>query len=169
MFTSPALVSLPLSLLTLFHFSKRYILRCHHIEFGNLPVLWRSMREDFWTFLLCAVFTVSLGTQIGLLCGIFVSLVVTGIGRCRSKQKGAESKPTLSVASSIHVVDAKTSLDFLTRIAISRDAEKALHVEIRFGCYVERRVHRMHHRSAQCELSRRKRSGSIVCVCLFIL
>ena len=95
--------------------------------------------------------------------------VVGGDGRCRSKQKGAESKPTLSVASSIHVVDAKTSLDFLTRIAISRDAEKALHVEIRLGCYVERRVHRMHHRSAQCELSRRKRSGSIVCACFFIL
>ena len=86
------------------------------------------MREDFWTFLLCAICTVSLGTQIGLLCGILLSLVTTCIGRCRGKKTETEQKPTLTVASSIHVVDAKTSLDFLTRIALTRNVEKALHV-----------------------------------------
>ena len=142
-------------------------MRCPHIEFGKLPVLWRSMREDFWTFLLCAICTVSLGTQIGLLCGILLSFIMTCIGRCRNKQKESESKPTLSVASSIHVVDAKTSLDFLTRIALTRDVEKTLHVGNGFGCDLERGVYRMHHRSAPCELSRCKRSGNVVCACLF--
>lgn len=86
------------------------------------------MKEDFWTFLLCAICTVSFGTQMGLLCGILLSIVMTCIARCRSKRKESEQKPALSVASSIHVIDAKTSLDFLTRIALTQDAEKALHV-----------------------------------------
>ena len=95
------------------------------------------MREDFWTFLLCAICTVSFGTQIGLLCGILLSIVMTCVARCRSKQTEAESKPALSVASSIHVIDAKTSLDFLTRIALTRDAETALNVRNGVGCDVE--------------------------------
>ena len=73
------------------------------------------MKEDFWTFVVCALVTMIVGTQVGLLTGIVMSFVTMMIGRFiqRSSVKSwilgiemeTEDIVPISVVSDVTVID----------------------------------------------------------------
>lgn len=98
------------------------------------------MKEDFWTFVVCALVTMIVGTQFGLLTGIVMSFMTMMIGRVMQTSRieswvlGIEVETTecvpLSVASDVTVVDAKRSVDYLSCGVIEHQVESALHVSM---------------------------------------
>ena len=98
------------------------------------------MKEDFWTFVVCALVTMIVGTQVGLLTGIVMSFVTMMIGRFiqRSSVKSwilgiemeTEDIVPISVVSDGTVIDAKQSVDYLSSGVIEHKVENALHVSM---------------------------------------
>ena len=98
------------------------------------------MKEDFWTFVVCALVTMIVGTQVGLLTGIVMSFVTMMIGRFiqRSSVKSwilgiemeTEDIVPISVVSDVTVIDAKQSVDYLSSGVIEHKVENALHVSM---------------------------------------
>ena len=98
------------------------------------------MKEDFWTFVVCALVTMIVGTQVGLLTGIVMSFVTMMIGRFiqRSSVKSwilgiemeTEDIVPISVVSDVTVIDAKQSVDYLSSGVNEHKVENALHVSM---------------------------------------
>ena len=103
--------------------------------------LWRSSRGDFWTFVVCVVSVVTLGTQLGLLAGIAMSLLQLLGAYCaiRKDQTIEQAEEALNAPAGVTVVPCSTWLHFLNRYEVSRRVENALIHDAEARCVLDLR------------------------------
>lgn len=94
--------------------------------------LWRASRGDFWTFAVCVVSVVTLGTQLGLLAGIAMSFaaLLHAFYAIRKDAPNASNASAVEevrgVPAGVTVVRCAKWLHFLNRYEVSRSVENAL-------------------------------------------
>ena len=103
--------------------------------------LWRSSRGDFWVFIVCVVSVVTLGTQLGLLAGIAMSLFQLLGAYCaiRKDPAGEQAEAALKTPVGVTVVPCSKWLHFLNRYEVSRHVENALIHDPKARCVLDLR------------------------------
>lgn len=106
--------------------------------------LWRSSRGDFWVFIVCVVSVVTLGTQLGLLAGIAMSLfqllgAFCAIRKDQAGEQAQQAEAALKTPVGVTVVPCSKWLHFLNRYEVSRHVENALIHDPKARCVLDLR------------------------------
>ena len=95
-----------------------------------MKILWKSSRDDFWTFACCLLATVGLGTQGGLVVGIAVSFVFICIRMIQVNK--SEHKEITAINNTNHdVLICKRYLHFLNRHHFHHQVETVMEVRMK--------------------------------------
>lgn len=100
-----------------------------HIQLGDMKTLWKSSKDDFWTFALCVLATLSFGTQGGLIVGLVVSFVCVLVSTILAKKKDNKELEPLRNDHE-NVIVSGSSLCFLNCQQFQRKVEDVLEVEL---------------------------------------
>lgn len=97
-----------------------------------MKTLRKSSSDDFWTFLLCVLATVSFGTQGGLIVGITTSFLCALRSCILAKRSQREVSP---LPKADRVIECASYLYFLNRHTFSHQIDKLMEVELDRGIH----------------------------------